>query len=78
MKMLCTHHIIQYQYIHASDDFYSWLFALEHAGNRSTKRYLGTYLSYFTFCDMARKLVCELFRCSVSDVVFILFVVTMP
>ena len=45
MKMLCVHHIIQYQYIDASGGFYSWLFVPERGGNRSTKPYLGTYLT---------------------------------
>ena len=45
LKMLCMHHIIPNQYIHPSGGSYSWLFAPDHGGNRTTKLCLGTYLT---------------------------------
>ena len=44
LKMLCMHHMIPNRYNYASGDFYSWLFDRDHAGNRTTKLCLVTYL----------------------------------
>ena len=43
LKMLCMHHIIPNRYIYPSDGFYSWLFAPDRGGNRTTKLCLVTY-----------------------------------
>ena len=45
--MLCMHQIIPNRYIHPSGGFYSWLFAPDRGGNRTTKLCLGTYLIPF-------------------------------
>ena len=45
LKMRCIHHMIPNRYINPSSGFYSWLFAPDHGGNRTTKLCLGTYLT---------------------------------
>ena len=37
--------MIPNRYVNPSSGFYSWLFAPEHGGNRTTKLCLGTYLT---------------------------------
>ena len=46
--MLCMHHIILNRYTRPSGGFYSWLFAPDHGGNRTTKIYLSSYSSPFS------------------------------
>ena len=37
--------MIPNRYVNPSSGFYSWLFAPDHGGNRTTKLCLGTYLT---------------------------------
>ena len=43
LEMLCMHHIIPNRHAHPSGGFYSWLFAPDHGGSRTTKLCLGAY-----------------------------------
>ena len=49
------HHMIPNSCIYPSGDFYSWPFAPDHRGNRTTKLCLGRYLSYSTLYDSVKK-----------------------